>query len=300
MMKNESAMTWLKAQLEAQYGDRAPDAWAGLCARRVTSLRINTLKTDRPAVLAALAEAGLSAEAAPFYADALALPPDSEPALRKLSLYENGRIYLQSLSAMLPPLALAAQPGEDVLDLCAAPGGKTSQIVQLTDGRAMVTACEPDRIRCDRLRSNLRRLGCDRVSVMNTDGRKLDDFLRFDRILLDAPCSGSGTLHPERAEAFSERLVLNSARLQAQLLAKACTLLKRGGTLVYSTCSILRQENEAVVQAALRKPGLRLKPVPEALTAGVPTLPNALAGTITVCPDSHFEGFYMAIFEKVG
>jgi 16S rRNA C967 or C1407 C5-methylase (RsmB/RsmF family) len=112
--------------------------------------------------------------------------------------------------------------------MCAAPGGKTSQIVQMTGGQAMVTACEPDRIRCDRLRSNMRRLGCERVNVMNIDARKLDDLLRFDRILLDAPCSGSGTIQLVKDHAaFSEKLVMNSSRLQKQLLAKACHMLKK-------------------------------------------------------------------------
>ena len=294
---------WLKRQLEAQYAEQAATVWSGLCAERVTSLRVNTLKTDVPSVSRALADAALAPEAAPFYPDALVLPHGSEPDLRRLNAYEAGEIYLQSLSSMLPPLLLDAKPGEDILDMCAAPGGKTSEIVQLTDAQAMVTACEPDRIRCDRLKSNLKRLGCERVNVMNADARKLDDFLKFDRILLDAPCSGSGSLHvagEALSAPFSEKLVVNSARLQAQLLRKACRLLKRGGTLVYSTCSLLKQENEDQLKAILKSEGMRVKPVPESLLGHVPTLPNALPGTLTVCPDERFEGFFVSILEKQG
>ena len=295
-----AAMTWLREQLDSQYGAQGAEVWAGLEAERVTSCRVNTLKTDRTAVAAAFQAAGLACETAPCYADALVLPHGSEPAIRKLEVYTEGRIYLQSLSAMLPPLLLGAQAGEDVLDMCAAPGGKTSEIVQLTRQRAMVTACEPDRVRCDRLRSNLKRLGCERVNVLNTDARKLDDLFRFDRILLDAPCSGSGTLRPGESAAFSEKLVVNSARLQRQLLEKACGLLKRGGTLVYSTCSVLRQENEETVRAVLRKPGLRLRPVPPDAFPGLRLLENTLPGTLTVCPDDRFEGFYISVIEKNG
>ena len=167
----------------------------------------------------------------------------------------------------------------------------------------MVTACEPDRIRCDRLKSNLKRLGCERVSVMNADARKLDDFLKFDRILLDAPCSGSGSLHVSGealSAPFSEKLVVNSARLQAQLLRKACRLLKRGGTLVYSTCSVLRQENEDQLKAILKSEGMRLKPVPESLLGHVPALPCLMPGTLTICPTERFEGFFVSILEKQG
>ena len=188
------------------------------------------------------------------------------------------------------------------MDMCAAPGGKTSEIVQLTNNKAMVTACEPDRIRCDRLRSNLKRLGCERVNVMNKDARKLDSFLKFDRILLDAPCSGSGTLDLSESEKnhFSQKLVMNSARLQSELLKKACEMLKPGGRLVYSTCSLLKQENDAQTAAALRGGKMRAVPIDMKLLEDIPALKTSLPGTVTVLPSERFEGFYISVFEKVG
>ena len=294
---------WLYEQLKEQYADNADNVLSGLASERITSLRVNTLKTDTMTVRNELHDSGLESERVAFYEDALVLPARSEPALRKTSMYGNGEIYLQSLSAMIPPLLIGAQEGEDILDMCAAPGGKTGQIIQLTSGRAMLTACEPDRIRCERMKSNLCRLGCDRVNVMNTDARKLDDFLKFDRILLDAPCSGSGTLKLDKDgnmnSAFSEKLVVNSARLQNQLIKKACSLLKRGGTLVYSTCSVLRQENEDRVMA-LRNEKMTLQPITREMLPGVPVLENRLPGTLTVPPGPDYEGFFIAVLKKQG
>ena len=252
--------------------------------------------------LSILSENDLSADHVSFFNNALVLPPFSENSLRKLDIYKDGGIYLQSLSSMLPPLLLDAHPGDDILDMCAAPGGKTSEIVQLTDNKAMVTACEPDRIRCDRLRSNLKKLGCERVNVLQADARKLDDYLKFDRILLDAPCSGSGTLnimHSGSKNPFSQKLVSNSAKLQSELLKKACRLLKPGGRLVYSTCSLLRQENEAQITAVLRRENMKLIPISLSSLPGVPVIENSLTGTVTVAPDELFEGFYISVLERV-
>ncbi len=303
MPVQQESVQWLQEQLEEQYGPVSAAIWEGLGQKRVTSLRVNTLKSDINNVSATLSQNGLAGKNVDFYQNAIVLPHSSEEKLRKLSLYEEGGIYLQSLSSMIPPLLIDAQPGEDILDMCAAPGGKTSEIVQLTENRAMITACEPDRIRCDRLRSNLRKLGCERVSIMNKDARQLDDFLKFDRILLDAPCSGSGTLYlgeNSSRSSFSKKLVLNSAKLQSQLLKKACNLLKRGGRLVYSTCSLLKQENEEQIFSIIRSGKLRLIPIETEVLKGVPVMENSLPGTATIIPNEHFEGFFISVLEKVG
>ena len=299
----DRSLEWLFAQLQEQYPGKEEMIWAGMKAKRVTSLRVNTLKSDADEVCKALNEAGMQPERCSFYPDAYLLPSGSEVRIRQLEPYETGKIYLQSLSAMIPALVMDIRPNEDVLDMCAAPGGKTSHLVQLTGNRAMVTACEPDRIRCDRMRSNLKKLGCERVNILNMDARKLDDFLKFDRILLDAPCSGSGTLYlgeDEGKKPFSEKLVTNSARLQTQLIRKACALLKPGGRLVYSTCSILRQENEQQAREILKDRKMRLVPVSADHFPGTRCLDNSLSGTLTVMPDEHFEGFYISVFEKHG
>ena len=135
---------------------------------------------------------------------------------------------------------------------------------------------------------------------MNTDARQLDPMFRFDAVLLDAPCTGSGTLllgdgiPPRRMEPA---WVQKTVKTQKALMKKGVSVLKPGGTLVYSTCSILREENEAVVQTALDA-GLSLIPVPDALQRALPTLPVTLPGTLCVKPTELFEGFFVAVMQK--
>ena len=117
----------------------------------------------------------------------------------------------------------------------------------------MITACEKNKIRADRLRFNLNRQGADRVNVLKQDARMLDDYFSFDKVLLDAPCSGSGTDNIF-SEKFTKELIYRSVKTQIELLKKASKVVKVGGEIIYSTCSILKRENEEVVQNIL-KPG---------------------------------------------
>ena len=303
---HEDDFEYLKRRLEAAYGPAdAARALAGLDCEHPVTLRANALKSSTEEIASALDGAGVAYARVPWYGDAFVLASAREPQGRELDIYEQGHIDLQSLSSMLPPLALEPRAGENILDMTAAPGGKTTQIAALADGGALVTACEKNPIRADRLRFNLERQGASRVSVMQTDARKLDDFFSFDKVLLDAPCSGSGTLTPRaRAKAgFSEKLVRRSAKTQAALLGKALSVLAPGGMLVYSTCSILPEENENVVRAAIARAKCEVELVPavdEGLASHLPQLPTALEGTVCVCPDLLFEGFFMAKLKRVG
>ena len=290
----------LQELLQRQYGTLYPEILAGYAAQRRTSLRVNRLRAEPAAIQTALTQAGIVWESVPWYPDALLLPPGMEAALQQLPLYQSGAIYLQSLSAMLPALALEAQPGEDVLDLCAAPGGKTTQLAALTGNQAMITACEREPVRAERLRFNLQRQGASRVSVLQRDGRQLEDFLSFDRILLDAPCSGSGTLSlapdaPPRRMTADWLRKLN--RTQASLLRKAVRLLRPGGILVYATCSILRCENEEIVREALHSGEMVLVPL-SPMEVSLPLLPTDLPGTCCIRPTDCFEGFYYVKLQK--
>ena len=288
--------------IEKQYGaETAARVTDGMAGPRHVSLRANRLKTDAESVAALLDAQGIKAHRLSWSEDAFLLPEAAEGDLWKLPAYEQGEIYLQSLSSMLPPLALAPLPGADILDMAAAPGGKTAQMAAMTGNRANITACEINKIRAEKLQFNLRRQGATRVNVMVRDARKLEDFFRFDQILLDAPCSGSGTMLAGDAatcRAFSEKLVRNSAAVQLQLLRKALSLLKPGGTMVYSTCSILEAENEAVLRAALRGAKAGLIPVDFPGLETVPRLPCGLPEAVCVCPTAEYEGFFMAKIRK--
>ena len=235
--------------------------------------------------------------------EALILDEAREPAVRALDLYENGEIYLQSLSSMIPPLILGPRAGECILDMAAAPGGKTTQMAALTGGAAQITACEKNYARAERLRYNLEKQGAGGVLVMNEDARKLDPFFSFDRILLDAPCSGSGTIFAaERGGAavmISQELIDRSVRTQEALLRKALQMLKPGHEMVYSTCSVLNAENERVLKRVLLGAKARVVPIRHPMTEELPLLPAEIEGTLCICPTELYEGFFVAKIQKL-
>ena len=185
--------------------------------------------------------------------------------------------------------------------MAAAPGGKTTQMANLSNNKAMITACEKNKIRADRLKYNLEKQGASRVSVMLKDARKLDDFFSFDKILLDAPCSGSGTINLNDInleKTFTKELMDRSIKTQKELLKKAVKILKTNGELIYSTCSILKEENEKVVEEILKMGNLEIVPIDEKEFHGIPLLPVNVQGTICVCPNELYEGFFVAKLRK--
>lgn len=291
---------FLPPLLEAQYGaEETARILAGYACRRAVTLRVNPLRGSREEVCAALREAGLAFEPVAWYPDALVLPEAREAQVEALPLYGEGKVYLQSLSSMLPPLLLDPQPGQDILDMAAAPGGKTTQLAALTLGRCRITACERNPIRAEKLKYNLSRQGVGCASVLVTDARELDDAFSFDRVLLDAPCSGSGILSVRTAGEgrFTRVLIDRCVKTQRALLRKALRLLKPGQTLVYSTCSILEEENEGAVRSVLGA-GAELVPLDAPWLSGLPLLPVTLPGTVCVRPDARFEGFFVAMLRK--
>lgn len=280
----------LKNRLEASYGALFSDILKGFGAKRAVTLRANTLKTSAERVAAVLSENGVAFERPAWYPEAFVLPSAAEEDVRRLPLYADGEIYLQSLSSMLPPLVLAPQAGENVLDMTAAPGGKTTELLALSGGKALITACERNDVRFERMQFNLARQGAARVNAVRTDALDLSDFLRFDKILLDAPCTGTGTIAEGERVRFSSDYLAKCVKMQKKLIAKAVKLLKKGGTLVYSTCSLLKEENEAVLDEGVRL-GAKLLPVD--LPADIPRLPSR-EGTVTVLPTNDYEGFFVA------
>ena len=300
---HEGVSAYLAQLLRAQYGEETAERIAqGYAAQRVVTLRANPLKTDAQTVRERLAAQDIETSPVPWYADAMIVRGARKDALTGLDLYERGEIYLQSLSSMIPPLLLGAKPGENVLDMAAAPGGKTTQIAALTGNQAMVTACEMNKIRAERLRYNVQRQGATRVTVMNIDSRNLDDLFSFDRILLDAPCSGSGTVQlgsPRSKGQFSREFLSRTTKQQEALLHKALRLLRPGCEMIYSTCSVLTQENEEIVSRVLRKTGALIVPLELAAFDSVPRLPVSIPGTLCVAPDELHEGFFVAKIRRM-
>lgn len=269
----------------------------GYSKKRNTTLRVNTLKTSINYVKEYLTKLNYTYSEVPWYESALILENVTEKEIKDLKIYENGEIYLQSLSSMIPAIILNPKEDENILDMAAAPGGKTTQMVALSKNNAYITACEKNKIRAERLKYNIEKQGATRVSVMVKDSRELDNFLSFDKILLDAPCSGSGTLdiNDSKLETiFTEKLLNRSIKFQTQLLNKAINLLKRGSEMVYSTCSILEKENEMVLQEIINKNKIEIVPIKKELFPDVPFLNTKINGTLCVCPTDLYEGFFVA------
>ena len=290
----EQIPQFLYDMLLEQYGNNITNKIIeGYSNKRKVTLRVNTIKSNKDKIKEDLKKANIKFSEVDWYNDALIIENVRENEIKKLDIYENGEIYLQSLSSMLPPIILEPKPNENILDMAAAPGGKTTQIAALSNNETMITACEKNKIRAERLRYNLEKQGARRVNVMLEDARKIDDFFSFDKILLDAPCSGSGTIDINNINITKE-LINRSAKTQEELLKKALKILKKGRMMVYSTCSILYQENENILKKVLEKANVEIIPIDQTIFKDIPLLPVEIDGTICVCPNELYEGFFVA------
>lgn len=287
---------FLKEMLVNQYGQETTKKIIKGYVKKVVTIRINTIKTNKQEIIDKLKNAQIEFDEIEYNNNALIIRNKNEEDLRKIDMYENGEIYMQSLSSMLPPIVLEPKEKENILDMTAAPGGKTTQMSAMTDNKAYITACEKNKIRAERLKYNLQKQGAKMVNVMQEDARKLSDYFSFDKILLDAPCSGSGTENVLNAK-FTEELIERSVKTQEELLKKALKILKPGGEMVYSTCSILKQENEDLLKKFLKKSKIEIVPID--LPDEIPMLPTTLEGTVCVCPTEIYEGFFVAKIKKL-
>lgn len=291
-MKKEELIELLKKDYESSYIDKIID---GYSVNRYTTIRINTLKSDVLKIKEILKENNISYEEVEWYSNALIITNNSD-LLTKLDIYNNGEIYLQSLSSMIPPLCFDYIDNESILDMTAAPGSKTTEICALTNNKCLITACEKNKIRCDRLKYNLNKLGA-RASVLEMDSRKLDDFMKFDKILLDAPCSGSGTVNINDLK-ISIDLINNSHKLQEELFRKALKLLSINSEMVYSTCSILKKENEDIIKKYLDKKIIEIMPIDINIDSKY-LLPTNINNALTIMPNIYYEGFFVCKIKKI-
>ena len=280
--------------LKIQYGEElAKKIEEGRYLKRKVTFRVNTLKTTNERIENELREKNILFKKVSWYNNAYILDNATEKEIQELDGYKNGEIYLQSLSSMLPPIILAPKERTDILDMTAAPGGKTTEIAALTDNKANITACEMNSIRAERLKYNIDKQGAISAYVMIKDARKIDDFFKFDQILLDAPCSGSGTA------GFKEELIKKCVKIQEALLRKALKILKPGCEMVYSTCSVLEEENEDIVQKVMKDFKCEIVPIELENMKDLPLLPTKIFGTLVVMPNELYEGFYIAKIRKM-
>lgn len=285
---------FFKQKLIKQYGDlEYKRILRGYNTNRKTTFRVNRIKSSFEEIKKILDENNILYSNVSWYKDAFIIESDFD--IRKLSIYEEGKIYIQSLSSMIPPLIINPKENESILDMCSAPGSKTTMIASISDNKARIVANEKDKIRIERLKYNVQKQGIKNISIIDGDALKLDDYFRFDKILLDAPCSGSGTINASNIKYFSEELVHNSKKLQISLLKKAINLVKIGGEIVYSTCSILKDENEEVLMEVLKDERIELVPI----KLDVPALKTKIFGTVCVYPDEIYEGFFVSKLKRV-
>ena len=293
---------FLEEMLQTQYGEKiTKKIIEGYSKKRKVTLRVNTIKSNIEKVENILKENGIEYEKVPWSEEAFIIKNAREKEIQNLEIYNNGEIYLQSLSSMLPPIILNPEEGTDILDMAAAPGGKTTQMAAIVNNKASITACEMNKLRAERLKYNVEKQGASCVYTMVTDARRLDSFFSFDKILLDAPCSGSGTLNTENTKLekiFTPKLIKKSTESQIALLRKAISILKPGKEMVYSTCSILQEENEEVVKKVLMGGKVEVVPIKFDGMEHLPMLPSKIQGSLCVLPNELYEGFFITKIKK--
>lgn len=294
---------WLWARLAAAYGEaQALALGRSMQHPAPLDLRVNSLRAQRHSVLQALAEEGIQAVPTPY--SPVGIRVRGKPSLQHSPLFLTGALEVQDEGSQLLAYLVSPRRGEMVVDFCAGAGGKTLHLGALMGSEGRVYAFDVADRRLARLRFRLKRSGLSNVYPQRIDSendarvRRLAG--KIDRVLVDAPCSGSGTLrrNPDLKWRQSPATVAALVRVQTSLLDAAARLVKPGGRLVYATCSLLTEENEAVVEAFLsRSPAFSLVPASEVLARH-----DIIIGTgpwLRLLPHVHgTDGFFAAVLER--
>lgn len=298
--------------------DHAPDV----------TFRVNSLAASDADVLAELAADGTEAVPAAGLPHVYRASAELRARLARSAAFASGRMYIQTISSLLAAPAMDVRPGLRVLDLAAAPGGKTLHLAALLGNDGDLRAVESSRPRFHRLRENLRRAGVSCCRTFLQDGRRVGELCpeQFDRVLLDAPCSGEARLRrtpageadageedSSRRPNWSLRKIQQCAGKQRALLRSAVAACRPGGLIVYCTCTFAPEENEAVVADVLEEAagGLAVEPapLPECAQAesveGLRTwesrsFPAELAEARRILPDEWFDAFFLCRLRKLG
>ncbi len=295
-------------------GDGAEDALATFGRDRRPGVWANPLR-DAGAPLAELEAIGVSGDSCDWLAEGATIDPADKRTVTASEGVASGRLYVQNLSSMLAPLVLDPRPGERVLDLAAAPGGKTLHLAARLGLEGELAAVEPVRDRFFKLKQNLERCGAGGfVRTFTHDGRDVGRKTpgRFDAVLLDAPCSSEARFDPREPATFAywgPRKLAESARKQKALLRSAVDATRPGGRVLYATCSFAPEENELVVAHTLRRLAGKVELDPVELPIGNARpgltewrnkrLPSELAGAVRVFPDDELAGFFLAMLRKL-
>jgi tRNA (cytosine49-C5)-methyltransferase len=294
----------------AQYIHSVEEAFS---QKKAACFRWNSLKGDSRELLDYLEANQISFARVPWYNLAFMMQTIESTVVSHWEMANQGKIYIQSLSSMLPAVVLDPQPGDMVLDLCAAPGSKTTQMAAAMQDQGRIVAVEAIRDRFYRLKSVVQLLGPSIIETKCLDGRRFRTAQGelFDRVLVDAPCSSEGrfkTYDKKSIGYWNLRKIREMVKKQRGLLLNACRLLKPGGVLVYSTCTFAPEENEGVVSWVLKKMQGEVS-LAAIDTEGFERYPalsewqeKAFDPQVVHCcrvlPTSTMEGFFMAKFIK--
>ena len=227
------------------------------------SIRVNTILAQVSEVKKSIEAKGWKLEPIPWCEEGFWISHPERKDVGNLLEHHVGKIYVQEAASMIPPLILAPIPGDIVLDMCAAPGSKTTQMGVMMDNQGIIVANDYKGERLQSLGINVQRSGLTNVLVTLMHGKRFFGF-SFDKILLDAPCSGTGAIRKslKTIRIWNAKMITKLARQQKELIVNAYENLKEGGEMVYSTCSVEPEENEGVVDFLLKKfPSAKVLPI---------------------------------------
>lgn len=279
---------------------------------RQQSVRVNVLQTPYDIAVQELTSLGWTGKQFDWCAEGLTIESGLQP-IRDSAAVAEGRVYIQNAASWLPVMMLDPLPGDHILDMCAAPGGKTSHIAARTHNQAYITANDNSRPRLAKLRANLQRMGVENVDYTLFEAGQLARRLGgrlFDKILLDAPCSGEGMMRYDSDKDMSTWSVAHIKRLQQlqkRMITQAWQLLQPGGTLVYSTCTIAPEENELVIDYLVRKnDDVDVMPIIMSLPNRVDSLAvwngrliePSVSAVLRLAPSRTIEAFFVAKLRK--
>lgn len=298
--------TWIVPYLEKTFGNQLEEAVYALNQPAPFDLRVNTLKTTREAILTQLQAEGFEAMPTPWSPIGIRL--SKRRPLSGHDIWKKGSIEVQDEGSQLLALLADVKSGMAVIDFCAGAGGKTLAMAATMQNRGRIVATDVAGWRLDRARERLRRAGVNNVEFRGLEEEATAKWLkrqsgRFDRVFIDAPCSGSGTWrrNPDLKRRFSKQDLDELLVKQQQILKRAAPLVKEGGRLIYATCSLFFEENISQIEKFLEThPDFRLVPIQEIWASVLDTPCPIASDTLQLTPHLHaVDGFFIAALERV-
>ncbi len=305
-----------RKKIKAIYGDEVGNnALKEIENNPLTCFRVNTLKTNTEEVLNELTNLGFKISEGEFPNSFFIDDLPANSFLSRTKIFEEGKIYIQNISSMIPSLVLDPKPGENILDVCAAPGSKTTHMAVMAGNRAKIVAVENNINRLNSLKDNCLNQGTVNISFIKASSQNLPGSFPqytnfFDKVLCDVPCSNEGLIRDPVSYDFkfwNPKLPKRLSNLQKKLVSSGIKMLKKGGILVYSTCTFSIEENEQVINWALKTfpememAGIKLENIPvlPGITAWKGKIFNPNVGkTARILPNKHFEAFFIAKMTK--